>query len=100
MAPPHAHALTVSVAGSDAARSEIDVFSVLCGRFTRLAKPGHFDEPTYENKRSRLFLYQRAMGEWVIGSRRGGTSYRATCMGELIGESSWSVFGGFARMWR
>jgi hypothetical protein len=88
--------LTIQLVGADAAPHDSDVFSVLCGRFVRLAKPGRFDEPTFENKRTRLFLYQRAAGEWVIGSRRGGTSYRAACMGELLGESSWSCFGGGA----
>ena len=94
-----ASVLSVSFAGATGASDgHEDAAASLSGRFIGLKRKGRFDEPTFENTRSHLYIYQHKRGEWVIGSRRGGTSYRARLTsGSLQSEASiWSVYDGSA----
>jgi hypothetical protein len=88
-----AAAIIIEARGDDASKGAAG--QLLCGRFVSLKKAGRFDEATFENRRTRLFVYKRMRGEWVIGSRRGGTSYRASLLGSsLLGEATWQAFDG------
>lgn len=87
-------AASIIITASGTSSTGEDVANLLCGRFVALNKRGRFDEPTFENKRTRLFVYQRVRDEWVIGSRRGGTSYRASSSSPLLGDATWSAFDG------
>ena len=83
---------------STAASSSDAATSLLIGIYKKLEKPGRFDEPAFENARTAMFLYQQSPGTWCIGSRLGGTSYRALKLpGALLGEGEWSAFDGSLR---
>lgn len=73
---------------------EASAAQLVCGCFRRLRKQGRFGEPNFSNKRLRLYLFQWREGEWVVSSRRGGSSHRAACSAPLRGVAPWSVFDG------
>ena len=85
-----AETLTIRPVSDDAGGASI------CGHYIRLPLPGRYKEPNFVNKRSRLFLFQRQSGEWVVSSRRGGSSHRANAGATLAGRVVWTVYDGEA----
>lgn len=86
-------------------RDESPHARLVCGLYARCEQKGHWHEPNFLLKRGRLYLYQAGTkaGQWAIGSRRGGSSYRAaSCEGtaEATPCGIGALLSGAPQRWR